>query len=86
MRVETLDQLREFDASLKKMTSGNVGLVSQLASVQLVISPKQRTLLKIRLILNNPFFSFILSFLFRLFKQQLVRRSKLLKLFECLPK
>mmetsp|Transcript_51916 Transcript_51916/g.127444 ORF Transcript_51916/g.127444 Transcript_51916/m.127444 type:complete len:189 (+) Transcript_51916:86-652(+) len=34
---DTLAQLAEFDASLKKMMSGNVGLVTELASVQLAI-------------------------------------------------
>lgn len=35
-RAETLEQLREFQTSLTRMTSGDNTLVSQLGSVQLV--------------------------------------------------
>ena len=35
-KTETLEQLKEFEATLKKMAAGNVTLVDQLNSMQLV--------------------------------------------------
>ena len=35
-KTETLEQLKEFESTLKKMVSGNVTLVDQLNSMQLV--------------------------------------------------
>ena len=36
-KKETIAQLKQFDAQLKKMVQGNMGLVTELASYQLAI-------------------------------------------------